>query len=78
MKCIGNAKRVGYCPFQGLCRNRDFSVATEFFLDLFHDSGLCRDRIWAGLVFLGCDKEFLVSVKPPGSMSRQGFPRVAI
>ena len=27
----GNAKRIGYCLFSGLCHDIDFSIATDFF-----------------------------------------------
>ena len=67
-------KKGGLLPISRFV-SRQSSVATKFFLALCRGNGLCRDRIWARLVFLGRDKEFLVAIEPPGSMLRQGFPR---
>ena len=65
---------MGYCPFSGLCRDREFwpCVATM---------ALCRDRFWLGTAFLCCDKESLVYVTTglvvPGVFYRDRvFPRV--
>ena len=55
-------KRIGYCPFAGLCRNRDFSVMTVGLV-------LRQELVWA--------RCFWITTEPPGSMLRHGFPYVA-
>ena len=54
-----------------------FSVTTEFSDHVSRQWALCHDRFGLDRVFLGRDKDFLVTKKPLSSMSRHDFPCVA-
>ena len=49
--------RKGYCPFQGLGRDREFSVATEFSQPMLRQRVSCHGRFGLGRVSLGHNDE---------------------